>query len=203
MIASSLPRLGILVGPKGRGTNLRAIQEACAAGEVPAEIGLVVSPKADNPASLWSAEQGLAVRTIPPTEERYGEALAEALRDANVRWVCLAGYLRLLPAEVLEAFSDRVLNIHPALLPKFGGQGMYGLRVHEAVVAAGESESGCTVHRVTERYDEGQVLVQRRCPVLPDDTAETLAARVLEEEKRAYPEALRLVLRTDAPAKSL
>jgi phosphoribosylglycinamide formyltransferase-1 len=102
--------------------------------------------------------------------------------------------MRLLPEEVLAAFPNRVLNIHPALLPKFGGKGMYGMHVHEAVVAARETESGCTVHFVNEHYDEGAILHQRRCPVLPDDTPETLAARVLEQEHLAYPEAIQLVL---------
>ncbi|MFN3683119.1 MAG: formyltransferase family protein, partial [Fimbriimonadaceae bacterium] len=113
--------------------------------------------------------------------------------------VCLAGYMRLLPKEVLDSFPNRVLNIHPALLPKFGGKGMYGMRVHEAVLRAGEAESGCTVHLVNERYDEGPIVVQLRCPVLPDDTPETLAARVLELEHRAYPEAVRKVLAGRVP----
>jgi folate-dependent phosphoribosylglycinamide formyltransferase PurN len=89
-----------------------------------------------------------------------------------------------------------VLNIHPSLLPKYGGKGMFGKHVHEAVLRSGETESGCTVHRVTEIYDEGEIILQRRCPVLPEDTAETLAARVLAEEHRAYPEAVRIVLST-------
>jgi phosphoribosylglycinamide formyltransferase-1 len=106
----------------------------------------------------------------------------------------LAGYLRLLPVEVLRKFPGRVLNIHPALLPKFGGKGMYGRHVHEAVIASGDSESGASVHLVDERYDEGQVLVQRRCSVLPDDTPQSLAARVLKEEHLAYVEALQRLL---------
>ena len=105
--------------------------------------------------------------------------------------VCLAGFLRLLPEEVLR--SRPVLNIHPSLLPKFGGKGMYGLRVHEAVIQARETESGCTVHRVTPVYDEGEVVVQMRCPVMAEDTPESLAARVLELEQQAYPEAVRRI----------
>jgi phosphoribosylglycinamide formyltransferase-1 len=96
-----------------------------------------------------------------------------------------------LPSEILAQFPGRVLNIHPALLPKHGGKGMYGIRVHEAVIEAGDSESGCTVHLVTEQYDEGQIVVQLRCPVLAEDTPTTLAARVLELEKQAYPAAIR------------
>jgi phosphoribosylglycinamide formyltransferase-1 len=105
--------------------------------------------------------------------------------------------MTLLPSAVVSAYPGKILNIHPALLPKFGGKGMYGLRVHEAVLAAGEKESGCTVHFVNEDYDDGPPLYQAKCPVLPDDTPETLAERVLELERDAYPEALRLAL---APA---
>ena len=100
----------------------------------------------------------------------------------------------LLPLEVIEAFPNRVLNVHPSLLPRHGGPGMYGARVHEAVLASGDRESGCTVHLVTERYDEGQVVLQARCPVFAGDTPETLAARILELEHRAYPDAVRRVL---------
>jgi phosphoribosylglycinamide formyltransferase-1 len=99
--------------------------------------------------------------------------------------------MSMVPAPVLAAFPDRIFNVHPALLPKFGGKGMYGMHVHEAVVAAGETESGCTVHLVNEHYDEGRILLQLRCPALPDDTPETLAARVLTLEHQAYVQALR------------
>jgi folate-dependent phosphoribosylglycinamide formyltransferase PurN len=116
------------------------------------------------------------------------------LGEAGANLICLAGYLRLLPTEVLEAFPGRVLNIHPALLPRHGGKGMYGMRVHEAVLASGDKETGASVHFVTERYDEGGVILQRRCNVEPGDTPETLAARVLREEHLAYVEAIRKVL---------
>ena len=109
---------------------------------------------------------------------------------ADVDLVCLAGWLRLL--KIPPTWAGRVLNIHPALLPKYGGPGMYGRRVHEAVLAAAERESGCTVHVVTDEYDAGPVLLQRRCPVLPGDTADTLAERVFELECDAYPEAIAL-----------
>lgn len=185
-------KIGILVGPKGRGSNMAAIHEACRSGRLKAEVALVAAPSADAPALHRAREAGLAVRAIPYDTPDFGAALADAFGGCDV--LCLAGYLRLVPPEVLRAFPDRVLNIHPALLPKFGGKGMYGLRVHQAVIEAGESESGCTVHLVNERYDEGRTLVQRRVPVLPGDTAETLAARVLEQEHLAYPEAIELVL---------
>jgi folate-dependent phosphoribosylglycinamide formyltransferase PurN len=108
-------------------------------------------------------------------------------RSSEVELVCLAGYLRRFR---VDAWRGRTLNIHPALLPDFGGQGMFGTHVHAAVLAAGRTETGCTVHWVDEEYDHGATLVQRRCPVLPGDTAETLAARVFAEECVAYPQAV-------------
>ncbi|MBI3292599.1 MAG: phosphoribosylglycinamide formyltransferase, partial [Elusimicrobia bacterium] len=117
---------------------------------------------------------------------------AQVLEARQVDLVCLAGFLWWLDAEFIQRFRDRILNIHPALLPKFGGKGMYGRRVHEAVLASGEKESGCTVHVVDEEYDHGPIVLQAKVPVLPTDTPETLAVRVQEQEHRLYPEAIRV-----------
>jgi phosphoribosylglycinamide formyltransferase 1 len=189
-------RLAILIGPRGRGSNMRAIAVACARGEVPAEVCLVVAPNEGIPAVEIARQLELPVAIVPPSDT-YAEALIEVLETARADWICLAGYTRLLPGEILQRWPGRVLNIHPALLPKYGGKGMYGQKVHEAVIAAGDPESGCTVHFVTERYDEGEIVHQLRCPVLPEDTAEALAARVLALEHRAYPEALKRLLESD------
>jgi formyltetrahydrofolate-dependent phosphoribosylglycinamide formyltransferase len=179
------------VGTKGRGTNMAALIAACHSGYVPAEAALVVSPAEGTPAVLRA--QALGVRTaVVPRGEGYAASLLALLRGIDV--VCLAGYMFLLPEEVVRAYEGRILNIHPALLPKFGGKGMYGIHVHKAVLAAGESESGCSIHFVSERYDEGAVLLQKRCPVLPDDTPQTLADRVLDLEQTAYPEALKILV---------
>ena len=118
-----------------------------------------------------------------------------ALEFADIDLIALAGYLRLVPAAVLKRYPDRIVNIHPALLPKHGGKGMYGSNVHRAVLAAGESVSGATVHYVNENYDEGRIIAQREVPVLPDDTPESLAARVLAVEHLLYPDALEQVAR--------
>jgi phosphoribosylglycinamide formyltransferase-1 len=181
-----MERLGIIVGPKGRGTNLRALAGACSSGSIPAVVEVVVSPVEDSPAAEFTRNEGLRLEVVPPGEE-YGARLLAALNGSTL--VCLAGFLRLLPGEILARYP--VLNIHPALLPKHGGKGMYGIHVHEAVLLAGDDESGCTVHRVTPVYDEGEIVVQMRCPVIPGETPESLAARVLELEKQAYPEAVR------------
>lgn len=195
-------RLAILVGPKGRGSNMLAIARACAAGRLDAEVRTVIAPNATSRAVEAARELGLRIDVIEPGED-YGARLLAALRDAGVPSlqsaeaigiVCLAGFLRLLPVEVLEAYPRRVLNVHPALLPRHGGRGMYGIRVHEAVLASGDTESGASVHFVTEKYDDGDVIVQRRCSVEPEDTPDVLAARVLGEEHLAYIEALQKVL---------
>ena len=177
-----IPKVGILVGPRGRGSNMAAIARSGLA-----EVAVVISPTETAPAVQVARDLGLTV-TVVPTGDEYGSRLVTALGELD--FVCLAGYMRLLPVEVLRRFDGRVLNIHPSLLPKYGGKGMYGSRVHEAVLAAGDAVSGCTVHYVNEKYDEGSPLLQLQCPVLPGDTPDTLAARVLALEHQAYPWAI-------------
>ena len=157
------------------------------------QVSVVIAPHPDTPALATATQLGLSTAVVPylPAES-YAQRILDVLGEAE--YLCLAGYMKLLPPEVLLRFPGRILNIHPALLPKFGGKGMYGHHVHEAVIAAGETESGCTVHLVTEEYDEGQILLQKRCPVLPEDTPEALAARVLELEHQAFAEALKGVI---------
>lgn len=184
-------RLGILVGTHGRGSNMNAIIDACERGDLNAEVAVVVSPSESCGAVALARSRGVPVRIVPYSEEDYPGALVRTLQEAGCFAVCLAGYMRLLPAQVLEAFPGRVLNIHPALLPKFGGKGMYGMRVHEAVVAAGEKESGCTVHFVNENYDEGAILLQLKCSLEPGDSPEDVAAKVLKLEHQAYPMAIK------------
>ena len=186
-----MTRVAILVGTKGRGSNMLALVRACQSGSVPAEAGVVIAPSSESPALEVARAAGTPVAVAEPGEG-YGERLLKALEGCE--WICLAGLMRMLPLEVLDAFPNRVLNIHPSLLPKFGGKGMYGMHVHRAVLEAGESESGCTIHVVTPVYDEGPIVLQKTCPVLADDTPESLAARVLALEHIAYPEALAKVI---------
>ena len=191
-------RIGILLSGKGRGSNMQTLIDATRDGRIPGVVALVVSTSPGAPALERAVAAGVEARLLSakafPDQAALDTALAEAFEAAGVQLVCLAGYMRLLGPEFLERFRGRVLNVHPALLPEFGGKGYYGHHVHEKVLASGATESGVTVHFVDEVYDHGPTLLQRRVPVLPGDTPETLAARVLAEEHRAYPEAVRLFI---------
>lgn len=187
-----MARIAVMVGSKGRGSNMRRLIEAGRAEEFPGRVECVLAPTPDSPAVQSAREMGIPTTILSPKSPDYPSELARVLEGMDL--VCLAGFMSLFPAEVLAQHPGRVLNIHPALLPKFGGKGMYGMHVHQAVLAAGERESGCTVHLVTPIYDEGRILVQLSCPVEPEDSPEVLAARVLRLEHQAYPLAVRLRL---------
>lgn len=188
----SLTRLAILVGAKGRGSNMENLWGACQNGRLPAVVSVVIAPSEDSPA--LERAKSLGIRTACASYgDDFGPDIIRAAKDCDI--LCLAGFMRLVPSSVLSAFKPgHVLNIHPSLLPKFGGKGMYGIKVHEAVLDARESETGCTVHTVTENYDEGQILSQKRLQIQPNETAETLSKRVLELEHEAYIEALQSVI---------
>lgn len=188
----STGRLAVLVGSKGRGSNMEAIVRACNDGRLPMAVVCVIAPSRNAPALDRARSLNVPVKVIEAEGDKFAEELLSVLRKERVDLLCLAGYMRLLPAEVVRAMPNRILNIHPALLPKFGGKGMYGMRVHEAVLASGETETGATVHFVNEQYDEGAILLQKRVPVEEGDTPESLAARVLPVEHETYVEAIRL-----------
>jgi phosphoribosylglycinamide formyltransferase-1 len=174
------------------GSSLRAIVAAMEAGRVAATPRLVVSNRKAAPALEFAREHGIATLYIPTTADPTGadERLAAALRRAAADLVILSGYLRKLGPATLAAFNGRVLNIHPALLPSYGGQGMYGRRVHEAVIAAGDRETGATVHLVDGEYDHGAVVAQVRLAVEPGDTAESVERKVMAAEPRLFVETL-------------
>ena len=181
--------LPIAVFASGRGSNFRAVHEHLAAMEnPPARIALCISNNPDPGAFEYARAAGIPTLRLSPkmfdTVEEYDAVLRETLREHRIGMIVLAGYMRKLPEGVVTEYRGRILNVHPSLLPKFGGEGMYGERVHQAVLAAGETESGATVHLVDEEYDTGAVIAQQRVPVMPDDTVATLAARVLEAEHR-------------------
>jgi phosphoribosylglycinamide formyltransferase 1 len=174
----------IAVAVSGRGSNLEALLRALGPA-APAAVVLVLSNRADAGALARATAHG-----VPAEVLRHSDDAAEWLRHLDrhrVDLLVLAGYLKLVPVGVIARYRGRVLNIHPALLPRFGGKGMYGRRVHEAVLASGAAESGATVHLVDEVYDRGAVLAQARVPVLPGDDPDRLAARVLEAEHRLLP----------------
>lgn len=185
-------RLAVLVGARGRGSNMEALVRACQEGRLPMEVACVIAPSREAPALERARSLRVPVKVLTSEGAAFGEDLLALLHAERVDLLCLAGYMRLLPAEVVRAMPNRILNIHPALLPKFGGKGMYGMRVHEAVIASGDPETGVTVHFVNERYDEGEILLQKRVSVQEGDTPETLAARMLPVEHETYVEAIRL-----------
>jgi phosphoribosylglycinamide formyltransferase 1 len=179
-------RLVVLIS--GSGTTLQNFIDRIADGRLRARITGVVSSRADAYGLERAKRAGLPTAVV---DRCHSVRTWEAVRGFEPDLVCLAGWLHLLP--IPDDFRERVLNIHPALLPAFGGKGMYGHRVHQAVILAGVKESGCTVHFADNTYDTGPILVQKHVPVLPNDTAETLAARVFEAECEAYPEAIAMV----------
>jgi formyltetrahydrofolate-dependent phosphoribosylglycinamide formyltransferase len=178
-------RVAVLVS--GGGTNLQALIDALGgAPTAPARISRVISNRPDAGALERARRAGIPTTVLRDPQDP-AELLA-AIGDAQL--VVLAGYLKLVPLAVVARFRQRMVNIHPALLPDFGGPGMYGRRVHEAVLASRATESGVTVHYVNEQYDRGPIVAQRRVPVRPDDTADTLAQRVLAAEHALLPEVL-------------
>jgi formyltetrahydrofolate-dependent phosphoribosylglycinamide formyltransferase len=180
----------------GSGSNFEAVARRCQSGEIKASPAVLICNVAG--ATVFERAEQLGVPSYFIRREDFAEGkdfaarLLEILREHHVNLILLAGYLRKLPPTVIRAFPNRVLNIHPALLPAFGGKGLYGHRVHEAVLAAGCRVTGVTVHLVDEEYDHGPIVLQREVRVREDDTPETLAARVLEVEHRIYGDAVKL-----------
>lgn len=185
-----MTRLGILLS--GRGSNFEAIADAIVAGTVDAEIAVVVSNRATAPGLEAARRRGFVALAIPAEgreREVYDRVLVGVLREHGVELVCLAGYMRLLSSVFIEAFPGRILNIHPSLLPAFPG-----LDAQKQALDRGVKIAGCTVHLVNEQMDAGPILLQAAVPVEAGDTVETLSARILREEHRLYPEALRMVI---------
>ncbi len=187
-------RIGVLVS--GNGTNLQAILDACARGDIVGGVALVVSSSATAFALERARRAGVPTVVLAPKEfsdrASYDARLTDILHSARVELVCLAGFLRILTPQFVQQFAGRIMNIHPALLPAFGGPGMYGAHVHKAVLASGVKVSGCTVHFADETPDGGPIILQSAVTVEDDDTVETLAARLGAEEHRLYPAAIRL-----------
>jgi phosphoribosylglycinamide formyltransferase 1 len=185
MTPPTAPRLAVLAS--GSGSNLQALIDAHERGDLPAPIVLVISNRADAGALERAARHGIIAEHVDWRRHADPQAhILELLREHRVDVVVLAGWLRLIDPRVLAAYPGRVINIHPGPLPRFGGHGMYGLHVHEAVLAAGVDRSGPTVHLVDERYDEGPILAHVEVPVEAGDTPETLQERVLRAEHALF-----------------
>ena len=188
---SAKSKVGVLIS--GRGSNLKSLIAACADPEFPAEIVLVISNVADAGGLTHASNASIATKVIPhkafPSREAFDTAVDAALRDAGVEIVCEAGFMRIHSEDFVRKWQGRIINIHPSLLPSFKGT-----HVHEQALAAGVKMSGCTVHFVAAEVDSGPIIAQSAVPVLEGDTPETLAARVLEEEHKLYPMALKLVI---------
>lgn len=189
-------KLGLLASHRGSG--VQAVVEACTSGRLAAVLSVVISNNADAEVLTRARRHGIPSCHLSgathPDPARLDGAILDALVSHDVELVVLAGYLKKLGPQTLRHFAGRVLNIHPALLPKFGGQGMYGRRVHEAVLAAGERETGVTIHLADDEYDHGRIVAQCRVPVPPQDTVESLAERVLDREHTFLVETLAAIV---------
>ncbi len=177
------------------GSAMRAIVEAIARGELAAQALLVVSNRQAAPALAFAREHGVSTLWIPTLKDEDGAdaALCDALRAAGADLIVLSGYLRKLGPRTLGAFRGRILNVHPALLPRYGGQGFYGRRVHDAVIAARETHSGVTIHLVDEEYDHGAIVAQHQIPIDPIDDAETLERKITAAEPPFFVETLKKI----------
>lgn len=187
-------KLGFLAS--GNGSSARAIVGAARAGELAVEPRLMVSNNRSAAALAFAAEAGIAALHIPTQADpdAADARLTSAMTEAEVELVVLSGYLRQLGPRILQRYAGRILNIHPGPLPQFGGHGLYGRRVHEAVIAAGAAESGICIHLVDEEYDRGPVIARRSVPIEPGDTAEALEARVTGLEPGFFVETLRAIV---------
>jgi len=187
--------MNIAVFASGRGSNFQAILNAIDAGLLPARVVVIISNKFDAGAMEIARAHNIPTQHLSqkmfPSEEALANAMLEVFDKSHAEFIALCGYLKKIPAQVIRQYRNRIVNIHPALLPSFGGEGMYGHHVHEAVIASGEKVSGATVHLVDEEYDRGPIVLQKIVDIAQDDTPDSLAAKVLKIEHEIYPLALK------------
>ena len=195
-MSKGTPSMRLAVFASGGGSNFSAILKAIGVGKLDADCVLLITDREGIGAIEKAEAKQIPVAVLPPSsfpvEDTFADELLRVLDQHGANFVALAGYLKKIPSRVVEAFKHRILNIHPALLPSFGGKGMYGMRIHEAVLEHGCRVTGVTVHLVDTEYDTGPIVLQEPVALLPNDTAQSLAARVLQVEHRLYPEALQL-----------
>ena len=191
-----MKKLAILVS--GRGSNMLALIDAYEQGRLQASVELVVSNNADSFALVSAKEKGIDVAYLSSRTHPDADALDVAMRESfekhEIDYVLLAGFMKKIGPKTLSAYKGRMINIHPSLLPKFGGKGMFGLNVHKAVIEAGEKETGVTIHLINDEYDEGAILAQQKVEVVERDTAESLAAKVLKVEHVLFAETIQKII---------
>ncbi len=186
--------LNIVVFASGSGTNFQAIIDAVESGQIEGRISGLITNKRGIQAIERAKNNGIDYTVLSPLQfsdfKEYVNRLLKQLESWNTDLIVLAGYMIKVPAEIINQYEGRIVNIHPSLLPKYGGKGFYGMRVHEAVIENNESKSGCTVHFVTEKYDDGPVIAQQEVPVKKSDDASSLAKRILKEEHKLLPKVI-------------
>ncbi len=193
----NIAKIGVLVSGESRGTNFQAILDSISRGDLTARVALLVSTTESHGAVARARDANVKTLILPAkglSREEWDGRVADALYEEGVSIIALAGYLRYVSSTLLEAFPGRVLNVHPSLLPAFGGQGMYGPRVHRAVLEHGCKISGCTVHLLDERYDTGPIMEQACVIIAEDETPDSLALKVQKEEHRIYPRCLQAMI---------
>ncbi|MEW6556927.1 MAG: phosphoribosylglycinamide formyltransferase [Elusimicrobiota bacterium] len=186
-------KIGVLVS--GSGTNLQAIIDACMSHKIDAKVVVVISNKKEAFALQRAKKYNIRAVFVDAKKYDFDRKAIEILEKFEVDLVCLAGFLLKLGKNFIRKYRGKILNIHPALLPKFGGKGMYGIKVHQTVLEANERISGCTVHLVDEKYDHGKIILQKKVKVFKNDTPVKLQKRVLKQEHKLYPEAIKLVIK--------
>lgn len=190
-------KLNLCILASGRGSNLRAIIKANKAGKIKSQVKLVISNNSASGALNIAKTNKipnyhLSLRLFN-SEKQFVRKFSELLAKHKIDLIVLAGYMKMINPYIIKKYRNRIINIHPALLPKFGGKGMYGIHVHEAVINSGDTVTGVSVHYVDEKYDHGEIILQKEVKVKADDTPETLRKRVLRTEHKVYPEAIRLL----------
>jgi formyltetrahydrofolate-dependent phosphoribosylglycinamide formyltransferase len=189
-------RIAVMISGHGRGTNMQAIIDACKDGHIKGEVAVVIGVREDAPAIGRAQSSNIKTVVLSPKDypsvEDYDEAVFKTMQSNQVDLICLAGYMRMLGQKTVETYQNRIMNTHAALIPMFCGKRMYGMHVHESAIARGVKVSGCTVHFVDEEYDAGPIILQTVVPVEDDDNAESLAAKILPEEHKAYVRAIKL-----------
>ena len=190
-------RIGVMVSTRGRGSNFEAILKASQSGALSASVGLLVTTHEDHGAVKIARDAAIPLMILSPSQAplAWEKGVANALHEHNITHVALAGYMRRVGDAILQEYQERIVNVHPSLLPSFGGTGMYGEHVHQAVLEHGCKVSGCTVHFVDERYDSGPIIAQECVPVEFDDTPQSLAARIRKIENELYPKCLERLVR--------